>query len=271
MALLTVEQLYYYPVKSLRGIAVDSLDLSDFGPLNDRRWMIVDSDGKFVTQREQPRLAQVSAQLTSSGLQLCFPAIPPSLDETIVAVEFGSQSLAVTVWKDTVRAIVAKPASSEALSRFLGLQVQLVYMPQDVVREADTRFTEPGRRVGFADGFPFLVTHQASLDALSRRIGSDIEMRRFRPNIVVSGGEAFAEDRWRTLTREGLTLTLVKPCSRCIMTTVDPWLGVKSDDRQPLRELGSFRRTDAGVIFGMNAVHDGAGPIKVGDQFEISE
>ncbi|MGP4842551.1 MOSC domain-containing protein [Marinobacter sp. 1Y8] len=271
MAFLTVEQLFYYPVKSLRGIEVDTLDLTDSGPLNDRRWMIVDSDGKFVTQREQPRLAQVSAQLTASGLQLCLPANPPSLDQSVVDVDLGSQSIDVTVWRDTVRAIVATPESSDALSRFLGLPVRLVFMPQDVAREADTRYTEPGRRVGFADGFPFLITHQASLAALSERIGGDIEMRRFRPNIVVSGGEAFDEDRWKTLTRDGLTLSLVKPCSRCIMTTVDPWSGIKSDDRQPLRELGAFRRTDAGVIFGMNAVHDGAGPINVGDQFEISE
>lgn len=263
MAQLKVEQLYYYPVKSLHGVALDAMTLDAFGPAGDRRWMIVDKEGRFVTQREQSRLAQVNGVLTLSGLEISIPGSEP---EPVVA---GDETRRVLIWRDWVKAQVAEPGPSEKLSEWLGMQVELVYMPESTLRPVDNKYVMDERRVSFADGFPFLVTHIASLDALSERIGQPVDMRRFRPNIVVSGGEAFEEDRWASLSQGDLRLRLVKPCTRCVMTTVHPDQGVRSEDLQPLRELGRFRRTDKGVVFGVNAVHDALGEIRIGDRFEV--
>lgn len=263
MAQLKVEQLYYYPVKSLHGVALDAMTLDAFGPAGDRRWMIVDEEGRFVTQREQSRLAQVNAALTSSGLEI---GIPGSEPERVFA---GEETRRVLVWRDWVKAQIAAPGPSEKLSEWLGTPVSLVYMPESTLRAVDNKYVSDERRVSFADGFPFLVTHVASLNMLSERIGQSVDMRRFRPNIVVSGGEPFDEDRWASLSKGGLRLRLVKPCTRCVMTTVHPDEGVRSSDLQPLRELGRFRRTEKGVVFGMNAVHDALGEIRVGDYFDV--
>lgn len=263
MGQLKVEQLYYYPVKSLHGVALDKMTLDAFGPAGDRRWMIVDEEGRFVTQREQARLAQVNAALTTSGLELSIPGAEP---ETVVA---GDETRRVLIWRDWVKAQIASPGPSEKLSEWLGMPVKLVYMPESTLRPVDSNYVNEERRVSFADGFPFLVTHIASLEALSERIGQPVDMRRFRPNVVVSGGEAFEEDRWAALSRDDLRLRLVKPCTRCVMTTVHPDQGLRSEDLQPLRELGRFRRTDKGVVFGVNAVHDALGEIRVGDCFDV--
>ncbi|TBW59182.1 MOSC domain-containing protein [Marinobacter halodurans] len=262
---MTVEQLFYYPVKSLHGVEVDAVTLDDFGPAGDRRWMLVDEDGRFVTQREQPRLAQVHAALRDGVLTLSIPG-----QEAPVPVMAGEDERRVLVWRDWVKARLAKPGPAELLSDWLGLRVALAYMPESSIRPVDRNYVSEERRVSFVDGFPFLITHTASLAALSERIGEPVDMRRFRPNIVVSGGDAFDEDGWAALHRDGLSLDLVKPCSRCLMTTVHPDEGVRSDSLQPLRELGRFRRTPDGVLFGVNAVHSGPATIRVGDTFEVA-
>ncbi|WP_165855023.1 MOSC domain-containing protein [Marinobacter sp. JSM 1782161] len=264
MAKVKVEQLFYYPVKSLRGVSLTSMTLDDFGPAGDRRWMLVDPEGCFVTQREQPRLALIQADLHDGRLVLTLPG-----EADPVAVEPSDTEQRVRVWRDWVKARFAAGDASERLSRWLDTPVSLVYMPDSSLRPVDHNYSLAERRVSFADGFPFLVTHTASLQALSARAGQDFDMRRFRPNIVVSGGDAFAEDQWRALTIDGLRLDLVKPCSRCVMTTVDPDKGEKAADLQPLRELGRFRRTPDGVMFGVNGIHSGTGGIRVGDWFDV--
>ncbi|WP_148862972.1 MOSC domain-containing protein [Marinobacter fonticola] len=263
MAQLKIEQLFFYPVKSLHGVALDAMTLDAFGPAGDRRWMIVDDEGRFVTQREQPRLAQVNATLTPSGLHISIPGEAP---EKVVA---SDETRRVLVWRDWVKAQPAQPGPSEKLSAWLGKAVQFVYMPESTLRPVDNTYVDDERRVSFADGFPFLITHTMSLESLSSRIGEPVDMRRFRPNIVVSGGEAFEEDRWAALSLGSLRFRLVKPCTRCVMTTVHPDEGVRSDNLQPLRELGRFRRTPDGVVFGVNAVHDALGELRVGDYFDV--
>lgn len=265
MAQLTVEQLFYYPVKSLHGVEVDAVTLDDFGPAGDRRWMLVDEEGRFITQREQPQLALVHSALQHGVLTLSIPG-----QETPVPVTASERERRVLVWRDWVKAQLAEPGPAELLSDWLGVRVELAYMPESSVRPVDRNYVPEDRRVSFADGFPFLITHTASLAALSQRIGESVDMRRFRPNIVVSGGDAFDEDRWVRLHRDDFTLDLVKPCSRCLMTTVHPDDGVRSDNLQPLRELGRFRRTPDGVLFGVNAVHSGPATLRVGDTFDIA-
>lgn len=264
MSQLKVEQLFLYPVKSLHGVPLEAMTLDDFGPAGDRRWMVVDADGRFMTQREQPLMARVHAALGHEGLELTIPG-----QSAPIRVRTGDRRRNVLVWRDWVRAEVAEAEASAALSEWLGQPVELAYMPESTVRPVDHHYVTSGQRVSFADGFPLLITHVASLESLSERIGEPVDMRRFRPNIVVSGGDPFAEDRWASLSGQGVTLTPVKPCSRCLMTTVDPDEGVRADDLQPLRELGRFRRTANGVMFGVNAVHSGPGQIRVGDIFDV--
>jgi len=260
---MQVHSLWIYPVKSLAGIAVDSFLLDDFGPVGDRRWMIVDEDRNFVTQRSHPELARIKPAFAEGELTIAIPG------EGCFPLKPGEESLRALVWRDWVKAQVGESAANEALSRFVGKPLRLVYMPDDSFRRVDAGRVLEIRRVSFADGFPLLITNVSSLQELNGRLDSPVEMRRFRPNIVVEGAAPWAEDGWQELLAGSVRLSLVKPCSRCVMTTVDPDTGVKDAAVQPLRTLSGYRRTDEGVIFGMNAIHESSGTIRVGDSVTV--
>ena len=255
---MQIQSLFMYPVKSLGGIEVDALALDEFGPAGDRRWMVTDPLGRFLTQREHPQLARVGVRIEAGAVIVDVPG------EGSHRLAVGSESRNVMVWDDWVPAQRAVPGAAGVLGRFLGLDVDLVFMPDETFRPVDRVWVRERRRVGFADGYPFLVVNQASLDELNTRLQQPVEMRRFRPNIVVAGASPWAEDDWSTLASDDVQLQLVKPCSRCVVTTVDPEQGVKAPDLQPLRTLGQYRRLPGGVIFGMNAIHTGDGPLRVG-------
>lgn len=262
---MQVQSLYYYPVKSLPGIKLERMELDDFGPAGDRRWMITDQFGQFITQRNYPALARVGISVEAGVVSI---EVPGQGRFTLAA---SAEARNVMVWEDWVAAQRAEAGPAEGLSNFLGVAVDVVFMTELTFRAVDRVWVRQRRRVGFADGFPFLVVNQASLDELNARLGHKVDIRRFRPNIVVTGSEPWAEDRWRTLVIGSARFNLVKPCSRCVMTTVDPDMGIKAADQQPLRTLGSYRRQPGGVIFGMNALHDGEGPISPGDAVSIDE
>jgi len=259
-----VHSLWIYPVKSLAGIAVDEFELDDFGPAGDRRWMIVDDEGMFVTQRANPELARIGVSLEQGSVQLSIPGQGQfTLTPTGDRVE-------TRVWGDRATAELAQSEVNEALSQFCASSLRFAFMPTTSFRRVDPERVPQHRRVSFADGFPLLVTNLASLDDLNSRLEQPVEMRRFRPNVVVEGGEAWAEDHWGALEFAGCRLTVAKPCSRCVLTTVDPDTGIKDPGTQPLRTLSGFRRTDEGVIFGMNAIHDSPGSIRIGDTVTAS-
>ena len=260
---MQVHGLFIYPVKSLAGIAVNEVALDDFGPAFDRRWMIVDAAGRFVTQRDYPQLARIATAVEGNRVTVQIP------DAGTYPLLAGDELLPVVVWRDQVAAIAEIGDASAALSAFCGEAFRFVYMPQSTFRRVDPERVPENRRVGFADGFPLLITNTASLDDLNARLAAPVDMRHFRPNIVIAGAEPWAEDRWSVLTVGELPLHLVKPCSRCVMTTVDPDTGIKAADMQPLRTLGQFRRTTDGVMFGINAVHDRQGVLKLGDPVTV--
>ncbi|WP_372963939.1 MOSC domain-containing protein [Marinobacter sp.] len=262
---MKVLSLYLYPVKSLAGIQVSSLELDDFGPRGDRRWMIVDGGGQFVTQRKMPHLALIRTELEGGHVRVRIPG------EGVFVLQPTPEQLQVTVWRDQVCASAGQDQANEALSRFSGERLQFVYMPNTTYRRVDPERVADVRRVGFADGFPFLLVNLASLDELNSRLTQPVDIRRFRPNIVVSGSEPWAEDRWHSLMIGEIRFDVVKPCSRCVLTTVDPDTGVKDADTQPLKALSSYRKTPDGVIFGQNAIHEGTGKIVVGDRVFISK
>lgn len=262
---MNVHSLYIYPVKSLAGIQVTAFETDDFGPKADRRWMIVDEERRFVTQRALPELARVATSLVEGSVSI---AIPGEGDFVLQATD---QELRVQVWRDWVKARVSASDASEALSRFCGKTLRFVYMPDASFRRVDAGRVSEYRRVGFADGFPFLITSLASLHELNERLEAPVDMRRFRPNIVIEGAAPWQEDHWRQLKLGQHNFDIVKPSSRCVLTTVHPDTGVKDPGLQPLRTLATYRRFPEGVIFGQNAIHESCGIVQVGDSVTVIE
>ncbi|MFP3978644.1 MOSC domain-containing protein [Marinobacter sp. KMM 10035] len=262
---MKVHSLHVYPVKSLTGIEVSCFEMDDFGPKGDRRWMIVDEERRFVTQRELPELAKVSTSLHGGSVSIHVPGQGDFL------LQQTDRELRVLVWRDWVKALEGGSAASEALSRYCGRSLRFVYMPDSSFRRVDAGHVSEYRRVGFADGFPFLITNLASLSELNGRLEAPVDMRRFRPNIVIEGMAPWQEDHWRKLLVGEQSFNVVKPSSRCVLTTVDPDTGLKDPGLQPLRALSGYRRTPDGVIFGQNAIHESPGIIHVDDSVTVIE
>ena len=266
-----VSALFYYPVKSFKGITIDRALVDDFGIANDRRFMLVSDDNKFITQRTHPQLSQLNVSLEQSldkkHLSLNIFSDATGLLAFDIA-EFTSRKnchLQVSIWNDSVAAVVLKNKHTERLSEFLNLNVRLAYMPDSSFRQVDRQYFSEDKRVSFADGYPFLLTSEVSLKELNLRLLNPVPMTNFRPNIVISGGvSAFAEDSWKRMTIGDISFELVKPCSRCVMTTVNA-VGEKSQDKEPLKTLGKYRKNEFGICFGQNLVHLSQGEIRKGD------
>jgi MOSC domain-containing protein len=258
-----VSALYIYPVKSCRGIRVPRAQVAARGFAHDRRWMIVDAQGLFITQRQATQLCLVDTALEGAALRLSAPARGSVLLPT--EYEHGDE-LQVTVWRHTGRA-VRHPEGSAWISEVLERESSLVYMADRHERPVDPTRGQPGDRVSFADGFPFLVISEASLADLNGRLEQPIGMERFRPNITVSGVGAFAEDGWSHVRLGDVGFRAVKACSRCTITTIDPLLATKG--KEPLRTLATYRRWDNEVWFGMNLIGDGTGLLSVGDRVTV--
>ncbi len=258
--MVRVTALYLYPIKGCAGIRVDRADVAARGFAGDRRWMIVDDDGKFVTQRTCPQLALVRTALADDAFTLTAPALPalrlPARHEQGTRRE-------VQVWSHTGGAVV-HAAGSDWVSRHLGAPHALVYMPDDHRRPVNPERARPGDVVSFADAYPFLLISEASLADLNGRLPTPITMTRFRPSIVVTGCSPFAEDGWAQLRIGAVGFRGVKRCDRCVVTTIDPETGVGGVE--PLRTLATYRREDGKVWFGMNLIQDGLGALTVGDE-----
>lgn len=264
---LILHTLHIYPVKSLHGLSMRELLLCPWGPENDRRWMIVDHAGQFITQRKYPVMATLHVSITTEGLRLARNGRP---DLVVKRPTDLTHSVMVTVWKDTVQALDAGDEAAQWTSDAIDQPCRLVYMPRpesDRPRRLDERaFTN-----SFSDGFPLLITTLASLDDLNNRLATPVPMDRFRPNLVVSGAEAWEEDSWARIRIGGTELSLVKPCSRCVMTTVDQDTGIIPDRKEPLATLARFRKQEGGVMFGQNALVEQSGRVTAGDEVEILE
>jgi uncharacterized protein YcbX len=247
-----ITALNIYPVKSCAGTALQRARVTAAGFEHDRQWMIVRPNGRFVTQRELPRLALVRPQLSDGSLQLSAPEIEP----IGIEVDHGGTGVEVVVWKDQCKAIDAGEPIARWLERVLGEPLRLVRFDPLFKRIADPTWTgELEAFAQFSDGFPWLVLSQASLDALNQKLPEPLPMNRFRPNIVIDGVQAFEEDAIEHLFDARVTLRPVKPCTRCAITTTNQETGQR-DGEEPLRTLRTFR-FDArlrGVAFGQNVV-----------------
>jgi uncharacterized protein YcbX len=259
-ATLRLSGLNIYPIKAARGIALDESEVDQFGLRYDRRWMVVDESGEFLSQRSHSRLALVVPRIGDGTLSIGAPGMPtlevPLKPPPTVATK-------VRVWDDTCGATWLGEKGASWFSDFLGCACSLVHMDANTIRTANPAFAPPKSRVSFADGFPFLLISEESLADLNRRLLDPLPMNRFRPNLVVSGGEPYAEDGWKRFEIGGVGLRVVKPCGRCLVTTTDQATGERG--KEPLRTLATYRKRGGEVMFGQNVVHEGLGCLRVGD------
>ncbi|UYG06525.1 MOSC domain-containing protein [Halomonas sp. M4R1S46] len=277
---MRITQLNIYPVKSLRGIALETATLTRRGLAFDRHWMLVDDDHRFVTQRELPAMAGVTVRLTDEALVLEHPRVAPLI---VPLARTGQPRCTVRIWKDTCESLDEGAAAADWLAEALGRGLRLVRFPDDSRREVEAGYlrVERGERAdtAFPDGYPFLVASEASLSALNERLASQglapVPMSRFRPNVVVEGTTPFAEGLWDALEAgdAGYRLGLRKPCKRCKIITQDQRTGEAPVPKEPLRTLVAMDTQPGwrGAYFGQNAILlDGGGrTIAVGDRLTV--
>jgi len=264
-----LSSLYRFPLKSAAGESLQRCASDSLGLLGDRRWMVVAAGtGRFLTQRVLPRMALLQAHWQGdTALKLAAPGMP----ELLVRVPDDKTMRCVQVWSANPVVPDAGETAAAWLSDFLGQACRLVYLPEDDGIQVDLDYARLGERTAFSDGFPFLLIGQASLDDLARRVGRPLEMLRFRPNLVVSGAEPYAEDGWKRIRIGQLTFRVAKPCSRCVIPTLDPASGERAPDREPLNTLLSYRKGPGGVFFGQNLIAEGRGELEVGMPVERLE
>lgn len=264
-----VSGLFRYPVKSLRGHPIEEAVLERCGIAGDRRWMVIDARGRFVTRREVPAMALVDVAVTDRGLLLgharlgrCAAIVPGADAPAVEAV----------VWRDSLPVRLGNPQADAFLSEALGRPVRLACQYDAALRPVHSSHARDGDHVSLADGFPLLVTTEASLAMLNERLPTPIAMARFRPNLVVAGAEPWAENRWRLIRLGETVLRLAKPCSRCVIVTQDPDTGERRDGNEPLATLRAMGRVDRGnILFGENAIPERLGTVRMGDIVEVLE
>ncbi len=259
---IQVSGLFIYPVKSLAGISLESSEVDDMGLQYDRRWMLVTSDGKFMTQRTLPKMALISTSLENGQLTLSTKDKEP---HHVALTTADSEKMDVVVWKDSLRVSRVGADADTWLSDVLDIDCHLVYIEEDVVRQCKLEFSEEGDRTGFSDAYPILLVSEASLTDLNQRLDKPVDMRRFRPNIVITGCEAFAEDKFRHFSVGEVAMKGVEVCSRCPLPMVDPDLGERTS-QEPIATLSTYRKWDGNIFFGMNVIQQQRGVIKVGNK-----
>ena len=281
MPVTKVSSLHIYPVKSTAGISLPNAKVEELGLTFDRRFIVSDPSGQFITARTEPRLCLVQAKLINQGLELSAPTMSTL---TLSYEEFTNQYQNVTVWGDEIDGQLCSNGANAWFSDYLQRPCKLLFFGQGSHRERKPN-TDKARKIAFADGYPLLLISQASLDNLNsrlvdKRLGDSIlaikrqqqsvSMAQFRPNIVVDNCLPFAEDGWLHIRIGEVELKVSKPCERCIFTTVNPQNGEKHPQQEPLRTLKSFRQNHNGeVLFGQNLIALNSGQIHLGDKLTV--
>jgi uncharacterized protein YcbX len=266
-AMTELAAIYCYPVKSLRGAARKTAKVELIGLEGDRRFLVVDASARFQTITQLPKMVQVEVETKPDGIVLrhkdagaCFVGTPRQ----------GAPEEIVTIWEDSVRAVAAGGEADNFLSLLLGTPLRLVYLANPKGRPVETPINAGEDHVSFADVTPILLTSTTSLADLSERAGCDFDIRRFRPNLVISGAVPFAEDTWREIRIGAVRFRVAAPCARCTITTRDPDTGEQIDPYEPLRTLKRFHRAANGkAIFGQYLIPDNEGIVGIGDKVEV--
>ncbi|HEY7671130.1 MAG TPA: MOSC N-terminal beta barrel domain-containing protein [Gammaproteobacteria bacterium] len=260
-----VSAINIYPIKSCRGFSVPEAEVEARGLAGDRRYMLVDANGKFLTQREHTRMALIDVHATRDGYRVEAPGQPPL--EIPHALASGVES-EVRIWRDTVPATLAGEDINIWFSQYLGFACGLVYQALDQHRPVTNDAAEFDDEVSFADGAPILLISTGSLADLNGRLAAPVTMDRFRPNIVVEA-PPFIEDSWRSIAIGSAELAVAWQCGRCILPTIDPATGVKHPRGEPLETLRSYRRVGPKIMFGQNVIPRKRGTIRVGDSVRV--
>lgn len=262
MALITLSGLTTYPIKSAAGISLNQAQVTDRGLLHDRRWMVCDLNGTFLTQRKFPKMALIRVAVDDT-LHLNILGADSALELPLLAPD--TDEITVDVWGDSCLARPMGHNAAQWLSNFLGVDCQLVYMPGMTHRPVDHgRFEAPN---SFSDAYPFLLISEASLADLNGRLEQPVPMNRFRPNLVIKGCDAFAEDTWRQIKIGNIVFDVAKACSRCSVPGVEQTTGEQG--KEPLKTLATYRRWEHAIWFGQNLIAQSEGTLNVGDTVEI--
>jgi len=258
-----LSQIYIYPIKSLGGISLSNSIVEERGLKYDRRWMLIDENNSFLTQRQYPQMALLNVKIEEEFLTV---SIKNNENEKIPLPlnSLSKKFLDVKIWDDTCSAELVSGEADNWFSEILKIKCRLVQMPDSTKRLVDRKYSPEEKSVSFADGYPFLIIGQASLDDLNKKLPQPLPIDRFRPNFVFKGGEPFEEDNWKNFKIGEVVLSALKPCARCMITTIDQ----ESAERgfEPLTTLASYRKKDSKVLFGMNLICHSTGKINLEDE-----
>jgi len=260
----TLSAITLYPVKSLAGISVTRWPVTKTGLEYDRKWMLVDNAGQFLTQRRLPRMALIKTTLTGSHLILSASGME---DLSLPLKPADGEIIKCIIWNDQCNALRVSLEADQWLSHFLNHNCRLVYQPDEIIRHVDRDYGSQTDNVAFSDGFPFLIISENSLASLNQEMQLNLPMTRFRPNLVISGCPGYAEDSWREISIGAIDFRLPKPCSRCVIPTIDP--DTAQTGKEPLRTLNRIRKWQNNVYFGQNALHNQCGTLSVGDSVQV--
>jgi uncharacterized protein len=284
MPALALSELYIYPIKSVAGIALSEAQMTSRGLQYDRRWMVVDVKGKFISQRRFPRMALIGVNIASQYLQITAPGMADLfvLIDDCLGMDSGVRNepfdrLTVEVWGDRLTAIALGPDSEQWFTEFMGIDCQLVYMPDRSNRPTAHGKLGPDKLVSFADAYPYLLISEASLAGLNEKLAAQrkpiVTMQRFRPNLVIKGcDQPHAEDNWQQIRVGEALFDLPKLCDRCSIPNVNPMTGERG--QEPTKTLSTYRYWEKGIWFGQNAVQpnmpfEGFGTLQLGDRVEV--
>ncbi len=262
---MTVRELFIYPVKSLGGISLASSVVTERGLAYDRRWVLADASGRFITQRTHPEMALFAVNLEKDRLVVIHRLKKARLE--VPFVPETREEKRISIWDDVVAAVRVSNEADAWFSHHLGFGCELFFQPDHSVRKVDERYRVTGEEhTSFSDAYPALLISRESLDDLNSRLAVKTDMRRFRPNIVIEGIEPYGEDQLKGLEIGSAVFQGVKLCSRCILTTIDPDADEPKVAAEPLKTLASYRKNGNKVLFGQNLVVHREGMISVGDQ-----
>ena len=259
-------QISLYPIKSTQAIDLSAASVTPFGLENDRRFVVCDRAGKFFTARTKPELLHIESNILEDGIEITAPDKKPLI---LNFTRFNKHYKPVTVWGDTIQGQHCSDAADQWFSEFLGQDCQLLFFGAKSSRPLK-HF--PQHQTAFADGYPLLLISEASLDDLNRRCNSPVYMDQLRPNLVVSGTVAYAEDSWKRIRIGSVEFEITKPCGRCILTTVNTQSLIRNPDKEPLSVLKRYRKgSDGEAHFGQNMIALNTGDIRTGDTVEVLE
>jgi len=262
-----ISEIHIYPVKSLPGISLQNSLVEERGLKYDRRWMLVDSENMFITQRLLPQMVFINVTIENENL--IFTHKRKLLNPLSLPIkQIPTKQMLVQVWDDNCSANEYENEVNEWFSDALEFKCKLVYMPDNTKRKTSTKYFSKSKNVSFADGYPYLIIGQAALDHLNDKLKFPVNMLQFRPNIVFTGGKEHDEDNWKEIKIGKLNFNIVKPCARCVITTIGLENGNKN--KEPLATLSKYRNFQNKIMFGQNVICHSEGMIKIDDEIKVA-